>query len=211
MRLILKSIRKTASFVHYQYWQWRLNNLGKNAVVEPGALFNYPENIWIGEETKIAYNAVVRANTEHPSGIRIGAKTSILESTLLGANGGFITIGDNCWLAPFSLINGNGGVQIGNNVLIAARTSINTVSHNASRCDAPINDQGIKVDPVVIEDDVWIGLHAVILQGVHIGVGAIVGAGAVVTRDVPPFSIVTGTPARIVRYRDCAEINEVAA
>jgi acetyltransferase-like isoleucine patch superfamily enzyme len=93
-------------------------------------------------------------------------------------------------------------------VLIAAHTSINTVSHHFERCDIPINDQGIYCDPVRIEDDAWIGMNAVILQGVTIGKGAVVGAGAVVTRDVPAWSIVMGVPARIVSQRDNAPVAE---
>ena len=65
--------------------------------------------------------------------------------------------------------------------LIAAHGAINTVSHHCARCDVPIAEQGIYCDPVTIEDDVWIGLRATILQGVTVGRGAIVGAGALVS------------------------------
>jgi acetyltransferase-like isoleucine patch superfamily enzyme len=85
--------------------------------------------------------------------------------------------------------------------LVAGHTSINTVSHRADRCDMPINDQPVVIDPVIIEDDVWIGLNAVILQGVTIGRGSIVGAGAVVNRSIPPWSVAVGVPARVVGRR----------
>ena len=65
----------------------------------------------------------------------------------------------------------------------------------------PINDQPVVVDPVIIEDDVWIGLNAVILQGVTIGRGTIVGAGAVVNKSIPPWSIAVGVPARVIGRR----------
>ena len=64
-----------------------------------------------------------------------------------------------------------------------------------------MNRQGTYCDPVVIDDDVWIGTAAIILQGVHIGRGSIIGAGAVVTRDIPPFSIAVGVPARVTACR----------
>ena len=83
-------------------------------------------------------------------------------------------------------------------------TTINTVSHSADRCDIPINDQPVLTDPITIEDDVWIGLNAVILQGVTIGRGAIVGAGAVVTKSLPPWSIAVGVPAKVTGRREGA-------
>ncbi|KAA6183194.1 hypothetical protein F2Q65_16415 [Thiohalocapsa marina] len=102
------------------------------------------------------------------------------------------------------MVYGNGGVTIGRNVLIAGHSSINTVSHAAERCDVPINDQPVLTDPVVIEDDCWLGLNVVVLQGVTIGRGCIIGAGAVVTRSIPPWSIAVGVPARVVGRREGA-------
>ena len=132
------------------------------------------------------------------------------ESALIAANRGQVTIGRRSWIGPFCLVYGNGDVSIGDNVLLAGHSSINTVSHHFERCDIPINDQGIYCDPVRIEDDVWIGMNAVILQGITVGRGAIVGAGAVVTRDVPPWSIVTGVPARVIRHRRNAPVPQEA-
>jgi acetyltransferase-like isoleucine patch superfamily enzyme len=120
---------------------------------------------------------------------------------VINANRGQVTLGDRAWLGPFCLVYGNGGVTIGRNVLVAGHSSINTVSHSADRCDIPINDQPVVIDPVVIEDDVWIGLNAVILQGVSIGRGTIVGAGAVVNKSIPPWSIAAGVPARVIGRR----------
>ncbi|MCP5136685.1 MAG: acyltransferase [Gammaproteobacteria bacterium] len=124
---------------------------------------------------------------------------------LINANEGHVNVGADSWLGPFCLIYGNGGVDIGNNVLIAAHSSINTVSHHADRTDIPINNQGIYTDPVVIEDDVWLGLNVSVLQGVRIGKGSIIGAGAVVNKDIPPYSIAVGIPARVIRQRAPSE------
>jgi len=90
-------------------------------------------------------------------------------------------------------------------VLIAAHTTINSISHVATRTDVPMSSQGIYCDPVVIEDDVWIGLNCTILQGVTIGKGSIIGAGAVVTKDIPPYSIALGVPARVTGQRKPSE------
>ena len=75
-------------------------------------------------------------------------------------------------------------------------------NHAFDRTDIPMNQQGFTPEkPIVIEDDVWIGARVIILPGVHIGTGAVVGAGAVVTKDVPDYAVVGGNPARILKMR----------
>ena len=185
-------------------YRFRLGFLGRNVSIHAHLELSYPQRISIGDDCHIGRNVALRANTEHPTGIRIGQGVSLHDSVLIAANQGSVDIGDHCWLAPFVLVYGNGHVKIGKAVLIAPRVSINTVSHHAERCDIPINDQGIYCGPVLIQDDVWIGLHAVILQGVTIGRGAIIGAGAVVNKDVPAWSIAVGIPAKVIGRRENA-------
>jgi len=99
-----------------------------------------------------------------------------------------------------------GSMIIGNDVMMGPDVIVLTRSHNYSLNDIPLNLQGESEEKtVVIEDDVWIGARAIILPGIHVGRGVIIGAGAVVTRDVPGYSIVAGNPARIVRKRKYAE------
>jgi acetyltransferase-like isoleucine patch superfamily enzyme len=175
--------------------------LGEGAEIEAGATLEYPDRIRIGAGARIAHHAVLRANTDSRPGIVVGKHASVLDFALVNASRGSVIVGDNAWIGPYCLIYGNGGVRIGNGVLVAGHTALNTVSHRADRCDVPIRTQGLEVAPLVIEDDVWIGLNAVVLQGVTIGRGSVVGAGAVVTRDVPPYSIVRGVPAKVVGER----------
>ena len=187
------------------YWhRLRLADLGAGSQLAGGVSLSYPRQIALGENVSISPRVTLRANTAAMPGIAIGSGCSIQDACIVAANKGRISIGDNCWLGPFCLVYGNGDVTIGNNVLIAAHSCINTVSHHASRCDIPISDQGIYCDPVIIEDDVWIGMHATVLQGVVIGRGSIISAGAVVTRDIPPWSIAVGAPARVIKRRDNA-------
>jgi maltose O-acetyltransferase len=118
---------------------------------------------------------------------------AILSSSIkLGNNSG---IGINCYLA-------DGAITIGNNVMMGPEVIIHTRNHRHDRWDIPMNEQGFEeVEPVTIEDDVWIGSRAVILPGVTIGEGCIIGAGAVVTKSIEPFSVAVGNPARIVKKR----------
>lgn len=111
-------------------------------------------------------------------------------------------IGDGVFIGEDCLIDAIGGFQLGNCCALAARTIVLTLDHH-HRCaeSIPWGEARI-IKPVVIEDYVWVGMNASILPGVTIGEGAIVGLGAVVSKDVPSCAIVVGNPARIVRYRD---------
>lgn len=188
----------------------RLGALGADCEIEPGVSLQYADRIRVGAGSRIGRNAVLRANTERWPGITLGERVLIQDSVVINANRGEVSLGDRSWLGPFCLVYGNGGVHIGSDVLVAGHTTINTVSHASDRCDIPINDQPVLTDPVVIEDDVWIGLNAVILQGVTIGRGCIVGAGAVVNKSLPPWSIAVGVPARVIGRRKDAPAPEPA-
>lgn len=111
-----------------------------------------------------------------------------------------VSIGSNSGIG----INASVGdsTHIGSNVMMGPEVLILTQNHQTSRLDLPMVQQGFgPVTPVHIENDVWIGARAIILPGVRIGAGSVIGAGAVVSRNVSPAAIVVGNPARTVRYR----------
>jgi maltose O-acetyltransferase len=117
-----------------------------------------------------------------------------------------IVFGSNVMISKNTIINtsstGKSKVIIGNNVLIAHNVLIIGGNHNISRIDIPIRLQGEgKQGNIIIEDDVWIGAGVIILTGIVIGKGSVVGAGSVVTKDVLPYSIVAGNPAKIIKKR----------
>ncbi len=116
-----------------------------------------------------------------------------------------LQIGKHSSVNEWVYIQALGGVEIGNGVRIAARASLLSVNHVFDNPEIPIYQQGLDLDKIVVDDDVWIGMNSVILAGVKIGKGAIIAAGAVVTKDVPEFAIVGGTPAKVLRYRKVAE------
>lgn len=117
-----------------------------------------------------------------------------------------IELGNDVGIGNYVHIWGSGGVKIGNNVLIAAHVTISTLSHDYTHEN--MNKAPIVAKPINIKDGVWIASNTVILPGVTLGEGSVVGAGAVVTKDVPPYAIVVGSPAKILKYRNVNNINK---
>lgn len=130
--------------------------------------------------------------------IEIDENTHIKAYTRLAARGGFIRIGKRCSINPFCMIYGYGGVTIGDDVRIAAHTSIIAFNHIYDG-DGSIAHQGNSMKGVVIKDNVWIGAGVRILDGVTIHERCVVGAGSVVTHSVKPGSVIAGNPARVIR------------
>jgi len=112
-----------------------------------------------------------------------------------------LLIGNNVGIAQNCFIQVRGFVEIGDNVIMGPNVSIFSENHNSDDSDLPINMQGETRKGVKIENGVWIGTRAVILDGVKIGKNSIVAAGSVVTKDVPEFAIVAGVPAKVIKLR----------
>lgn len=111
-----------------------------------------------------------------------------------------LSIGDYSSVGINSVIQGP--VRIGRNVMMGPEVYIYTQNHNHQRLDIPMIKQGYENEkPVIIMDDVWIGSRVTILPGVTVGCGSIIGASAVVTKDVPDYSIVAGNPAKVIKSR----------
>jgi maltose O-acetyltransferase len=113
----------------------------------------------------------------------------------------FIEIADFVSIAPFVHIWGNGGVRLGKCTMIASHTAITSVTHDYAQSEMY---KTLITKPVEIGEHVWIGSHSVIMPGIRVGNGAVIGAGSIVTHDVPPFTIVNGVPARVVKTRNVA-------
>ncbi len=112
-----------------------------------------------------------------------------------------VSLGDNSGIGICASVGGE--VQIGDNVMMGPHCTFYSRNHAFDRTDIPMCQQGFQEEkPIIIGNDVWIGGHVIILPGVHVGNGAIIGAGAVVTKDVPDCAIVGGNPAKVIKYRN---------
>ncbi len=114
---------------------------------------------------------------------------------------GSVTIGNRVYIGKGCFICSNIGIIIGDNTMLAEYVSIIDADHGINKNSVPIRDQDLKSAPIRIGNDVWIGRGCAVLEGISIGNGAVIGANSVVTRDIPPFAIACGTPARVKKYR----------
>jgi acetyltransferase-like isoleucine patch superfamily enzyme len=122
------------------------------------------------------------------------------EVWLVCANDTELAVGDRTVLGHYTILNGGHGLRIGRDCVFAAFIYINSSEHRIARGQL-IREQGFDGRPVSIGDDVWIGGHVTVLKGVNIGTGAVIGANAVVNKDVPEYCIAAGVPARVLRER----------
>jgi galactoside O-acetyltransferase len=141
-----------------------------------------------------------------PESMRFDGAVGIGAGSFFAADGGSIEVGDNAAFNTGVHINASigGAIVIGQWCIIGPNVVMRTAGHNYGDTRQFIRQQGHKAANIRIDDDVWIGANAVILGGVHIGQGAVVGAGAVVTKDVPPLAIAAGVPAKVIKFRDNA-------
>ncbi|MNQ98933.1 Galactoside O-acetyltransferase [compost metagenome] len=134
--------------------------------------------------------------------ISISDNCEITKGCIIKAYGGVITLDTNVFLGEYTVIYGHGDVSIGKNTLIAMHTCIVSSNHTISNKTTMIRSEPDILLPVKIGSDVWIGAGAKILGGTNIGDGVIIGAGSVVNKDIPPYAIAVGVPARVIRYRN---------
>lgn len=134
---------------------------------------------------------------------KIGINTNIHPTVIIREPHNVI-IGSNCYFNHNTILNGGKGnakLRIGDYVQTGPNVAFYVANHNTINAGIPIRNQGYHEADIVVEDDVWIGANSVITSGVHIGRGAIIGAGSVVTKDIPAYMIAVGTPAKVIKSR----------
>jgi acetyltransferase-like isoleucine patch superfamily enzyme len=156
----------------------QLAGIGQGVVIEDGVRIFHPENVEIGDGVYVGHDTILK-----------------------GYYCSRMVIGSGTWIGQQCFFHSAGGLKIGRNVGIGPAVKIITSYHREEGVEKPILHSSIAVEPVTIDDDCDLGVGCIVLPGVTIGRGAQVGAGAVVTKDVAPYSVVAGIPARQIRNR----------
>lgn len=161
-------------------------------------LYSYPEGqIIIGNNSSIDRNVEIRGGklTQIHENVRI-VKGATLKSTPTSK----MLVGSRTIISEGCIFDGD--IHIGEDVIFGPRVFINEVDHGFASRDIPMNKQTGASGTIIIEDDVWIGYSAVLLKGVRVSKGSIIGAGAIVNKSTPPYSINVGVPAQVKKFRD---------
>jgi acetyltransferase-like isoleucine patch superfamily enzyme len=172
------------------------------AAIESNVRLRFASHIRLGRGSYLDQGVYIHAC---PNGVALGARTLVMHGSVLHVYNfrelprAGITIGEDSLIGEMNVIRGQGGVTIGNRVYTSPLVQIIAVNHVFDDPEVPFVDQGITAEGIVIEDDVWIGSGAVITDGVRVGQGAVIAAGAVVTKDVPPHTVVGGVPAHTLK------------
>ena len=139
----------------------------------------------------------VRMDTPPYRRFSIGKRSVVESFSCINNAVGDVVIGDYTRIGLHCTVIGP--VTIGNHVNLAQGITVSALNHNFEDTRLRIDEQGVNTSEIVIDDDVWIGANAVITAGVHIGRHSVVAAGAVVTKDLPEYSVVGGVPAKVIR------------
>lgn len=174
----------------YSYWiSHKFKYVGQNCMFNSFLMLKEPHNISFGDNCSIGYHTVIELYSNYRD-------QQEFHPTL--------SFGDNSSLGDYSHITCINKISIGNNVRMGRKVFITDNAHGTSTMDIinlppnhrPLSSKG----PIVIEDNVWIGEMVCIMPGITIGKCSIIGANAVVTKDIPPYSVVGGNPAKVIKY-----------
>ena len=159
-----------------------LASCGEGTILEEGCLVFHPENVHLGANVYVGHHAM-------PKGYHVNE----------------LRIGDGSWIGQQCFLHAAGGIEIGTNVGIGPGVKILTSHHAEASPEVPILHAPLVFSKVVVESDVDLGIGAIVLPGIRIGRGAQIGAGAVVTKDVPAYAVVAGNPAKLLYMRHTQE------
>ncbi len=205
--------------------------IGDSVRIQPGVEFIQPRYIEIGNNVIInrgVYISSAAQNKTHVGNNRVCLEERVnlgsgVQISTFGKNSqiylrkqvildrgvdiralerGYIEIDECTYIGPYTCLAGPGPIKIGKSCLIGSHSGIYGNNHNFADPKQKIVDQGITCKGITIEDDCWLGTGVKVLDGVTIGQGSVIGAGAVVTKDIPPYSVAVGVPAKVISQRN---------
>ncbi|NJM73068.1 MAG: acyltransferase [Scytonema sp. RU_4_4] len=177
--------------------------MGKAVYIQDGVEIFNTSCIEVGNYVQILRGVNIDATGYQNNRIYLANKVTLSQGVDIRAlNNTSIEIDEGTFVGPYVCIAGPGNIKIGKYCLIAAQSGIFANNHIYSDPTQIISSQGVTRKGIVIEDDCWIGSGVKVLDGITIGKGSVIGAGAVVTQNIPPFSVAVGVPARVIKKRD---------
>lgn len=188
------------------WYRWRFAEvkglflIGKGVTIRQAKYIHAGRNFIAQDHCEI--NGLSKQGLVFGDKVTIGSYAIIRPTNLYGGEAGEgLKVGNNSSIGAYSYIGCSGYIEIGDNVMMSPRVSIYSENHNFGDMTIPMIEQGVTRSFVKIEDDCWIAANSVILAGVTVGKGSIVAAGSIVTKDVPPYSIVAGNSAKLIKSR----------
>jgi len=191
-----------AALLRKAYYATKFKSMGKKVYIGAGVKIVNPEYISIGENVCISDGVTLIARGE--GGITIGNNVSLRDRVYLDTENkatGYIRIGDHVYIGTGTTLFGHMGLEIGDHCLLAQNITLTPYSHifdDPGRC---IIEQGGHCEKVVIGDDVYVGMRCAIMYSGNIGEGSVIGAGSVVVKPIPPYSVAVGCPAKVIKQR----------
>ena len=175
-----------------------LGSIGSMCLVEEDVRLQVPRRVHLGRRVFIGQYSYLDGGT---SALRLGDDVHVARFCTLRAGEAGIEVKAGAGINIRCYLDGNGGIEIGENALLSPGVQVISGNHVFADPSVPIRWQGTAYGKVTIGDDCWLGTNAIVLPGVTVAKGSVVGAGAVVTKDLPDYSIAVGVPARIVGHR----------
>jgi len=197
--------RGAAAWMRGLFWRLRLGACGGRLLIGRRAAIRFPRyvsvgrNVYIGDDTYLS--GLSTAGVRIADHVRIREHVWIQSTSTLDDPGVGVSIGERTYVGPRCIFGAGGGLTIGRRVMFGAAVHLLAENHEIDDPTRPIDEQGVTRRGITIEDEAWVGNAAIVLDGVTVGRGAVIGAGAVVTRDVPPLAIAVGNPARVIGRR----------
>ena len=184
------------------FYRCLFKGCGHNVILGRNITLRYPGRIELGDGVVVEDNCVLDAKGKSDSGIKFGDNVIVGRNTILSTKDGFILIGNNTNIGSNCRLGSTSKLVIGENVLVGAYSYFSAGGeHRFDRVDIPIMYQGTTSKGITIGDNVWVGAAVKVLDGVTIGRDSVIGAGAVVTKDIPQFVIACGVPAKVIKDR----------
>ena len=178
-----------------------LKRCGRNVVFGANVVLRHPNKIAVGDNVIIDDNVLLDAKGSSNEGIVLGDGVFIGRNSILSCKNGDIVFGENVNIGFNSEVFSSSRVTLGANVMLAAYCYIIGGDHEYNQIDVPVTEQAGCSQGITVGEGAWFGAGAKVLDGTKIGPHAIVGAGAVVTRDIPEYAVAVGVPAKVVKDR----------